>query len=48
MTYRVTSVKRDDGEESVLVYAVDREDALKSVPGLLTSSLEPLGEVKGL
>ena len=48
MLYRVASMKDDDGKETVLVYAVDREDALKSVPGLFTSALEPLGEVNGM
>ena len=48
MLYRAASMKDDDGKETVFVYAADREDALKSVPGLFTSALEPLGEVNGM
>ena len=48
MLYRVASMKDDHGDENVFVYAADREDALKSVPGLFASALEPLGEVNGM
>ncbi|TBU31403.1 isoleucyl-tRNA synthetase [Dichomitus squalens] len=47
MLYRVASIKGEDNSETVLIYATDREDALKSVSGLFASSLEPLGDISG-
>ena len=48
MQYRVVSVKGDSDRESVLIYAAEREDALKLVPGLFASPPVPLGEVLGM
>ena len=47
MRYQVASVKDVDGKESVLIYAVDRADALNAVQGLFTSDPVVLGEVDG-
>ena len=48
MRYRVISVKDEADRESVLVYAVDRDEALQQVPGLLASPPIVLGEIEGL
>ncbi len=47
MRYRVVSVKDESDRESILVYAVDRDEALRQVPGLFPSSPVVLGEIEG-
>ena len=46
--YRVVSVKDECDRESILVYAVDRDEALRQVPGLFASSPVVLGEIEGM
>ncbi|KAI0659363.1 isoleucyl-tRNA synthetase [Cubamyces menziesii] len=52
MQYRLVSIKDSlagppDASESIVIYAADREDALKEIPGLLTNPVVPLGELDG-
>ena len=48
MRYRVVSVKDEANRESVLVYAVDRHEALQHVSGLFASPPVVLGEIEGI
>ena len=47
MRYQVVLIKDDSGRESVLVYAVDRADALQAIPALFASPPILLGELEG-
>ncbi|KAI0336726.1 isoleucyl-tRNA synthetase [Cubamyces sp. BRFM 1775] len=52
MRYRIVSVKDSSAGasevgESIVIYAADREDALKEIPGLLNPPAVPLGELDG-
>lgn len=47
MRYRVVSVQEDDGRESIMVYAADREEALSLVSGVFSSAPVLLGEIDG-
>ena len=48
MQYRVVSVKGENDRELTFVYAAEREDALRLVPGLFASTPVLLGEVHGM